>query len=160
MKGTIDGAEWVGPYDDEKLGFYKVAKFYHYPGWWEPCSTTGFIVNKEKFEGLPKHYREVLISATLEANNWVLAKYDAVNVPALKRLVANGAVLTPFTPEVMDACYNAANELYAEISATNPAFKELWDSHKAFRDDENLWWQIAEYTMDSYAIRYRNAQKG
>ena len=75
------------------------------------------------------------------------------------KLVASGAVLTPFTPEVMDACYKASHELYAEISAKNPAFKELWDSQKAFRDDANLWLQVAEYTMDSYAIRYRNAQK-
>ncbi|MBS0244335.1 MAG: TRAP transporter substrate-binding protein, partial [Proteobacteria bacterium] len=155
-KGTIDGAEWVGPYDDEKLGFYKVAKFYHYPGWWEPTSTTGFIVNREKFNALPKSYQEILTSASLEANNWVLAKYDTVNVAALKRLVGQGAVLTPFTPEVMDACKKAADELYDEIGGKNETFKELWASQKTFRDEVNLWWQIAEYTMDSYQIRYRN----
>ncbi len=158
-KGTIDGAEWVGPYDDEKLGFYKVAKFYHYPGWWEPNSTTGFIVNRDKYNELPKAYQEILASAVLEANNWVMAKYDAGNLAALKRVVAAGAVLTPFTPEVMDACQKAAHELYTEIGAKNPVFKELWESQKAFRDDANLWLQVAEYTMDSYSIRYRNAQK-
>src|SRR5690606_110346 len=124
-KGTIDGAEWVGPYDDEKLGFYKVAKFYHYPGWWEPSSTGGFIANAEKFKALPKAYQEVLTAVVLETNNWVATKYDAANPAALKRLVAAGAVLTPFTPEVMDACYKAAQDLYTELAGKNPWFKKL-----------------------------------
>jgi len=155
-KGTIDGAEWVGPYDDEKLGFYKVAKFYHYPGWWEPSSTTGFIANLEKWNGLPKLYREALTSACQEATNWVQAKYDASNAAALKRLASQGTVLQPFSPEVMDACYKAAQELYAELNQKNPAFKKLYESYKAFMDDGYLWHQVAHSTMDSYMIRYRN----
>ena len=155
-KGTIDGAEWVGPYDDEKLGFYKVAKVYHYPGWWEPSSTGGFIANKEKFAALPKLYQEALTSAVLEVNNWGGTKYDAVNPAALKRLVGGGAQLRPFSPEVMDACYKASQELYAEISKTNPAFKKIYDSYTAWMADGYLWHQVADYTMDSYMIRYRN----
>ena len=158
-KGTIDGAEWVGPYDDEKLGFYKVAKFYHYPGWWEPCSTNGTIINLDKWNSLPKVYQDVFKAATLEANGWVMSKYDAVNATALKRLAGAGAQLVPFSPEVMDACYKAAQELYGEVSAKNPWFKKLLDSHQAFAADGYLWHQIADYTMDSYMIRYRNAQK-
>src|SRR5882724_8218708 len=96
-KGTIDAAEWVGPYDDEKLGFVKVAKFYHYPGWWEPNSTTGFIANIDKFNSLPAAYKEALTSAVLESNNWVAGKYDSVNAAALKRLAGQGAVLQPFS---------------------------------------------------------------
>jgi len=155
-KGTIDGAEWVGPHDDEKLGFYKVAKFFHYPGWWEPSSCTGFIVNLEKWNALPKHYKEALTSACLETNNWVASKYDASNAAALKRLVAAGAVLQAFSPEVMDACYKAAQGLYAEISAKNAAFKKIYDSYTSFMADGYLWHQVADYTMDSYMIRYRN----
>jgi TRAP-type mannitol/chloroaromatic compound transport system substrate-binding protein len=155
-KGTIDGAEWVGPYDDEKLGFVKVAKFYHYPGWWEPNSTTGFIANIEQFNKLPPTYREALTSAVLEANNWVSAKYDAVNTAALKRLAGQGAVLQPFSQEIMDGCYKAANELYAELNKSNPAFKKVYDSYKSFQDDGYLWHQVADYTMEAYMIRYRN----
>jgi TRAP-type mannitol/chloroaromatic compound transport system substrate-binding protein len=155
-KGTIDAAEWVGPYDDEKLGFVKVAKFYHYPGWWEPTSTTGFIANLDKFNSLPPLYKEALTSAVLESNNWVAGKYDAVNASALKRLAGQGAVLQPFSPEVMDACYKAANELYAEINQTNPMFKKLYDSYTAFQSDAYLWHQVADYTMEAYMIRYRN----
>src|SRR6478736_6211167 len=92
-KGTIDGAEWVGPYDDEKLGFVKVARFYHYPGWWEGHSTNSLLINLDKWAALPKLYQEALRSATLETNGWGAAKYDAVNPPALKRVVGQGAVL-------------------------------------------------------------------
>jgi TRAP-type mannitol/chloroaromatic compound transport system substrate-binding protein len=159
-KGTIDGAEWVGPHDDEKLGFYKVAKFYHYPGWWEPSSTIGFIANTTKWNELPKIYKEALTSACLEANVWAPAKYDALNPPALKRVIAGGAVLRPFSPEVMDTCYQAAQGLYKELSEKNPSFKKIYDSYTAFMADGYLWHQIADYTMDSYMIRYRNQQKG
>jgi len=155
-KGTIDGAEWVGPYDDEKLGFVKVAKFYHYPGWWEPNSTTNFIASVEKYNALPKNYQQALQTACMETTMWVMSKYDAVNAAALKRLATQGAALTPFSPEIMDACYKAANELYAEINAKNPAFKKLYDSYMAFQNDGYLWHQITDYTMDSYMIRYRN----
>ncbi len=158
-KGTIDGAEWVGPYDDEKLGFVKVAKFYHYPGWWEPSSTTGFIVNNEKYAALPKLYKEVLTAACAEANNWMPAKYDSVNPQALKRLVGAGAVLKPFPPEVMDACWKAANELYKEIGEKNANFKKIYDSYVAFRADSVLWTSVADNTMDQYMIRYRNANQ-
>jgi TRAP-type mannitol/chloroaromatic compound transport system substrate-binding protein len=156
-KGTIDGAEWVGPYDDSKLGFHKVAKFYHYPGWWEPSSTSFFICNSDKYNALPKAYKEALQSACGEVNVWAQSKYDAVNATALKSLVAEGAQLTPFSLEVLDACWKAANELYTEIGQKNAAFKKIYDSYAAFRSDSYLWTQVADYTMDSYMIRVRNA---
>ncbi len=120
---------------------------------------SGFITNLAKYNELPAHYKAAIQAATMEATVWEMSKYDAVNASALKRLVGAGTQLTPFTPAVMDTCYKAAYELYAEISAKNPAFKKLYDSHKAFQDDAYLWHQIADYTMDSYMIRYRNAQK-
>ena len=157
-KGTLDGAEWVGPYDDEKLGFVRVAKFYHYPGWWEPSSTIGFLANSERFNSLPKLYQEALTSAALEANTWAASKYDAVNAGGLKKLAAQGAVLQPFSQEVMDGCYKAAQQLYAEINQTNPAFKKFYDSYKAFQDDGYFWQQVANYPMDAYSIRYRTTK--
>src|SRR6266581_6471668 len=89
-KGTIDAAEWVGPYDDEKLGFYKVAKFYYYPGWWEGGTEIDLFVNTKAWADLPKDYQAILESACHETNVDMVAKYDAVNPPALKRLLANG----------------------------------------------------------------------
>ncbi|OYU49082.1 MAG: ABC transporter substrate-binding protein [Rhizobiales bacterium PAR1] len=154
-KGTIDGAEWVGPYDDEKLGFNKVAPFYYYPGWWEGGPTVHAFFNLEKYNALPKQYQAALHAACTHANNWMQARYDAVNPAALKRLVAAGTQLRPFPLDVMEACLKASNELYAEISAKNPAFKKAIDSMIAFRNDEYLWWQVAEYTYDNFMIRAR-----
>ncbi len=150
-KGTIDAAEWVGPYDDEKLGFYKVAKYYYYPGWWEAGPELDLLVNIKAWEALPKEYQAILESACADANMWVLSKYDAVNPDALKRLVANGVQLRPFSNEIMAACYKAANEVYAETSAKNPKFKKVYDAMVKFRTDHVQWFSIAENRMDNFA---------
>ena len=124
-KGTIDAAEWVGPYDDEKLGFYKVAKYYYYPGWWEGGTTNHLIINLPKWNELPKSYQAIVQAAAGYANVEETAAYDARNPGALKRLVANGTQLRPFSQSVMEACLKASNEVNAETSATNPAYKKV-----------------------------------
>jgi TRAP-type mannitol/chloroaromatic compound transport system substrate-binding protein len=154
-KGTIDAAEWVGPYDDEKLGFYKVTKFYYYPGWWEGGTTNHLQINLQKWNELPKSYQSILRAAASAVNVEQLARYDARNPAALKRLVANGVQLRPFSQAVMEACLKASNEVNAETSAANPFYKKVLDSMNAFRNDEYLWWQVAEYTFDSFQIRAR-----
>ena len=154
-KGTIDAAEWVGPYDDEKLGFSKVAPFYYYPGWWEGGAALQFFINSAKWESLPKNYKAALESAAHFANTEMQAKYDARNPGALKQLVAAGTQLRPFPQEVMDACQKASNELYTETAASNAKFKKVYDAMMAFRNDEYLWWQVAEYSYDTYLIRSR-----
>ena len=152
-KGTIDAAEWVGPYDDEKLGFAKVAKYYYYPGWWEGNAMLHNFFNLDKWNALPASYKSILRSASAVANEWMIAKYDAANPGALRRLVASGAEMKPFSQPVLEACYKASNDIYAETSAKNPEFKKVYDSMAAFRGDEYLWWQVAEYTFDTFQIR-------
>jgi TRAP-type mannitol/chloroaromatic compound transport system substrate-binding protein len=154
-KGTIDAAEWIGPYDDERLGFQKVAQYYYYPGWWEGGAAIHFFINTEKWAALPKSYQSIVRSAAGLANVDMQANYDAKNPAALKRLVAGGAQLRPFPQEVMEVCLKAANELYAETSAKNADFKKIHDAMMAFRGDEYLWWQVAEYTYDNFMIRNR-----
>jgi TRAP-type mannitol/chloroaromatic compound transport system substrate-binding protein len=154
-KGTIDAAEWVGPYDDEKLGFYKVAPYYYYPGWWEGGTQVHVFINLERWNALPPAYKSIIRTAADMTNVWMTAKYDTANPAALKRLLVGGAQLRPFPPAVMDACLKAANEVYAEISATNAEFKRLWEHILAFRNDQYLWWQVAEYTYDTFMIRSR-----
>ena len=154
-KGTIDAAEWVGPYDDEKLGFQKVAQFYYYPGWWEGGAMLHNFINLAKWNSLPKSYQAIVRSASALANEWMMAKYDVVNPGALKKLVANGAQLRPFSQPVMEACYKAAQEVYAETTAKNADFKKIYDHMVAFRGDSYLWWQVAEYTNDTFLIRAR-----
>ena len=138
-KGTIDAAEWVGPYDDEKLGFVKVAKYYYYPGWWEGTGQGHNIMNIEKWNALPKHYQAAIETASYDTFTWVTGKYDYVNPPALKRLLVAGAILKPFPQEVLEACYNAANEIYADLSKTNPHFNKMYTSLTAFRDESVAW---------------------
>jgi TRAP-type mannitol/chloroaromatic compound transport system substrate-binding protein len=155
-KGTIDAAEWVGPYDDEKLGLYKIAQYYYYPGWWEGGAMIHNFVNLAKWNALSPNYQSILTTAASMANEWMQAKYDAENPQALKRLVAGGAQLRPFPPAVMDACLKAALEVYGEVSASNAMFKKVWDSYLPFRNDQYLWWQVAELSYDSYMVRNRN----
>ncbi|PWC75477.1 TRAP transporter substrate-binding protein [Azospirillum sp. TSH64] len=151
-KGTIDAAEWIGPYDDEKLGFNKVAKYYYYPGWWEGGLNVSLLVNKQQWDQLPKQYKAVLEAACFEANLTMNAKYDAENPAALRRLVAGGAQLRPFPREVMEACYKAATELYEETAKTNPKFAKIYEPWKKFRDDEYLWFRVAENSFDNFAF--------
>jgi TRAP-type mannitol/chloroaromatic compound transport system substrate-binding protein len=154
-KGVIDAAEWIGPYDDEKLGLAKVTKFYYYPGWWEGGPSLHLFINLAKWNELPKSYQAAVLNASTYANTWMQARYDVQNPPALKRLVAGGVQLRPFPYEVMDACLAAAKQLYAEISAKNADFKKIIELMTSFRDDEYLWWQVAEYTYDTFMIRAR-----
>jgi len=151
-KGTIDATEWVGPYDDEKLGFNKVAKYYYYPGWWEGGPQLSALCNIDAFNKLPKAYQAVFEAACHEANTWMVAKYDAQNPAALKRLISSGTQLRAFPRSVMEASLKAAYELYAETSAKNPKFKKVYDSWLPFRDEEILWWRIAENTFDNFMI--------
>jgi TRAP-type mannitol/chloroaromatic compound transport system substrate-binding protein len=154
-KGALDACEWAGPYDDEKLGFHKVAQYYYYPGWWEGGPMLHNFINLERWNALPPAYKSIVRTASSMANEWMQAKYDAGNPAALKRLLAGGAQLRAFPPAVMDASLRAALDLYAETARTNADFKKVLDAMVAFRNDEYLWWQVAELSYDSYLVRNR-----
>ncbi|CFP67344.1 periplasmic solute-binding protein [Bordetella pertussis] len=149
-KGTIDAAEWIGPYDDEKLGFHKVAKNYYFPGWWEGTLQVSLYVNQDVYNQLPKHYQAALAQAAAAATNDMIAKYDAENPAALRRLVAEGAQLKAFPKSVMEACYTQAQAVYKEFSEKDPMFKRVYDSMVAFRDNEIPWFRVAEGSYDGF----------
>jgi TRAP-type mannitol/chloroaromatic compound transport system substrate-binding protein len=151
-KGTVDGAEWVGPYDDEKLGFNKVAQYYYYPGWWEGGPMLMVLINEKKWNELPKTYQAALRAACGEANAWMPAKYDAQNPEALRRLVAGGTKLRPFPKSVMEASEKASYELYEELKAKSEHWKRVYPGWKKFRDEQFLWFRVAESTYDNYAF--------
>ncbi|MBB4063028.1 TRAP transporter substrate-binding protein [Gellertiella hungarica] len=158
-KGAIDAAEFVGPYDDQKLGFEKVAKYYYYPGWWEGGPVVHAFINLEKWNSLPKHYQAALTDACAFANTNMMARYDMKNPQALKQLVANGAELRPFSQEILEACYAAALSVYEEISASNATFKKIYDDQLAFKKDAYLWMQLSEYTFDTFMMIQQRAGK-
>lgn len=149
-KGTIDACEWVGPYDDEKLGFNKVAKYYYYPGWWEGASWGNLYIGTKAWEALPPAYKKMVETASAAVSQWMVAKYDAGNPPALKRLVASGTILKAFPRPVMEACFDATWKYYDEVAAKNAGFKKILDSLIPFRKDQNLWFRVAEFNFDSF----------
>ncbi|MBP9219648.1 MAG: TRAP transporter substrate-binding protein [Sterolibacterium sp.] len=149
-KGTIDAAEWVGPYDDLKLGFNKVAPHYYYPGWWEGGPQLSLYVNQKAFDGLSSEYKAVISAASAYAHIDMQAKYDGKNAASLRQLVAGGTKLHRFPKDVMDAAFKSAMEVYAELNASNPAWKKIYDDYSAFRRDANLWFRFSEAAFDDF----------
>ncbi|TMH83421.1 MAG: twin-arginine translocation signal domain-containing protein [Betaproteobacteria bacterium] len=151
-KGTIDAAEWVGPYDDEKLGFNKVAQHYYYPGFWEGGPTLLTLVNEKKWNELPKSYQAALTAACGEANAWMPAKYDAQNPAALRRLIGSGTKIHPFSRSILEAAEKASYELYEELKAKSKHWARVYPGWKKFRDEQYLWFRVAESTFENYSF--------
>ncbi|MCE5262494.1 MAG: TRAP transporter substrate-binding protein DctP [Deltaproteobacteria bacterium] len=149
-KGTIDAVEFVGPYDDYKLGFYKVAPNYYYPGWWEGSANTDLYINVKAYEALSAEYKAMIEAASGYAYVMMQSNYDVKNPVALKQLVAAGAKLHRFPKDVMDAAFREANALYAELSAKNPRWKKIYDDFAKFRADQNMWFRFAEASFDDF----------
>ncbi|MBI1907514.1 MAG: TRAP transporter substrate-binding protein DctP [Rhodocyclales bacterium] len=149
-KGTIDATEWVGPYDDLKLGFHKVAPFYYYPGWWEGGAQLSLYVGDKAFNGLSKEYQSIVRQAASDAHITMQAKYDALNPTALKQLIAEGAKLNRFPKDVMDAAFKASREVYAELNDKNPNWKKIYADYSRFQADAYQWAPIAEGSFDQY----------
>lgn len=149
-KGTIDAVEWVGPYDDQKLGFYKVAKYYAYPAWWEGGPQLSLYVNNKAFAALSPENKAIIEAAASYAHVDMQAKYDAKNPQALKELVAGGTQLFRLPKDSMDAAFKVSEALYAELSAKNPAWKKIYADYSAFRKEQNQWFRFAEAGFDSY----------
>ncbi|MFZ5567383.1 MAG: TRAP transporter substrate-binding protein [Pseudomonadota bacterium] len=149
-KGTLDATEFVGPYDDQKLGFNKVAPFYYYPGWWEGGAELEFFINKKAYAALSPEFQAIVDAATAVAARDMTAKYDAKNPEAIKRLVAAGTKLKPFPKAVMDAGFKAAMEVFAEHEAKSPEFKKIHQDMRAFQRDQILWERFSEYRFNSY----------
>ena len=149
-KGTIDAAEWIGPYDDLKLGFYKVAKNYLYPGWWEGRPELDLFVNQKAYNALSPEYKAIVEMAASHAHINMQAMYDAKNPPALKELVGKGAKLQGFPKDVMEAAFKAANQIYSELSASNPSWKKVYTDWYKFRNDDILWFRFADNEFDRF----------
>ena len=149
-KGTIDAAEWVGPYDDQKLGFNKVAPNYYYPGWWEGGPQLTLFVNTKAHEGLTPEYKAIIEAASAQAHIDMQARYDARNPIALKQLVGAGTKLFRFPKDVMEGAFKEAMALYSELNASNPAWKKIYEDYAAFRRDANLWFRFTEAGFDDF----------
>ncbi len=152
--GAIDAAEWVGPYDDEKLGFHKAASFYYYPGWWEPGPSLEVQINLDEWNNLPQEYQEIVKTAAFEANATMMARYDAKNPGALAKLQSEADItLLPFPDDVMAASEEASFELYDEFAAQDTDFASILGEWMTFRDAIQTWFGYAETAMLNYAAK-------
>lgn len=154
-KGTIDAAEWVGPYDDEKLGFYKVAPFYGYPGYWEGGPQLDFYINTKAYGGLSAEYKAIVEAAATHAHVVMQSRYDVRNPAALKRLVAGGTKLFRFPRDVLDGAFKASQDIYSELSASNPAWRKIYADQSAYRRDAHLWFRFSEAGFDDFMQQQR-----
>jgi len=149
-KGTIDATEWVGPYDDQKLGFNKVAPYYYYPGWWEGGPQLALYVNTKAWAALSPEYKAMVENAAAHAHTVMQARYDAKNPAALKQLVAGGTKVLRFPKDVMEGAFKEAMVLYSELNASNPAWKKIYEDYAKFRADQTLWFRFAEAGFDDF----------
>jgi TRAP-type mannitol/chloroaromatic compound transport system substrate-binding protein len=148
--GAIDATEWVGPYDDEKLGLNKIAKFYYYPGWWEPGATLEVQINLNEWNKLPPQYQDAIKTAAYESNMTMLARYDARNNEALQRLLSNGTQVRPYSEEILQAAQQASFELYDNFAAKDADFKAVYEPWKQFRDRIYAWDKLNEGSFTNF----------
>jgi TRAP-type mannitol/chloroaromatic compound transport system substrate-binding protein len=154
-KGTIDAAEWIGPYDDQKLGLNKVAPYYYYPGWWEGGLQLDLYINQKAYDALSAENKVIIEAATAFAHVETQAKYDVKNPNALKQLVGAGAKLRPFPADVMAEAFRQSMALYEELNAKNENWRKVYADYAKFRSDQNLWFRFTEATFD----RFMQSQK-
>jgi TRAP-type mannitol/chloroaromatic compound transport system substrate-binding protein len=149
-RGTIDAAEWVGPYDDEKLGLNKAAQYYYYPGWWEPGPSLDVLINKSQWEKLPNEYQAIFQEAVRSANLLMLSRYEALNSIALKKLLDGGTILKAFSPEILQVAQQTSQELLDDFASKDAQFKEIYDQWQKFRKQIFTWNAINELSYTKF----------
>jgi TRAP-type mannitol/chloroaromatic compound transport system substrate-binding protein len=151
-RGTIDATEWVGPYDDEKLGFHRIARNYYYPGWWEPGPSLSFLVGNDAWERLPATYQAIFRAAAGVAATTMQARYDAKNPPALERLLAAGVTLRPFSDDIMAAARDASRDIMAGMAARDAQYRKIHEHWDAFRKGAFSWFGTSERAFMDFAM--------
>jgi TRAP-type mannitol/chloroaromatic compound transport system substrate-binding protein len=151
-RGTIDATEFVGPHDDERLGFFRVARFYYAPGWFEPAARLHFMSNKRAYDALPQQYKEALMIACSDADADMVSRYDHLNPIALRRLVAQGTQLRFYPREILQLAWRSNEALMADLAGQNQRFRTIWDSYRPYRAEEFQWFRVAENSYDNFAF--------
>jgi TRAP-type mannitol/chloroaromatic compound transport system substrate-binding protein len=156
-RGAIDATEWVGPHDDEKLGFQRIARYYYYPGWHEPGVTLTLMVNRRAFDQLPDAYKHVLEVAAAEENAGMMQRYDTSNPPALQRLIADGVDVRRCPDDIMHAAWRESNSLLEGLSAQHAQFRRIYEPWKRFREESFRYFDISEQAYSAFAFRQLQA---
>lgn len=151
-KGVVDAAEWVGPYDDEKLGFHKVAKYYYYPSFWEGAYLGHLFINLDRWNSLPASYQRIIELGAVNITAWMMARRDVRNPPALRRMLASGVQLRPFSPEIRGAAFEASARVCAALSQSNSRFKALYETIVSLRREQYEWQQVSDLAFDEAMV--------
>lgn len=154
-KGRLDAVEFVGPYDDQKLGFGKLAPYYYYPGWWEGGAELAYFINAKVFAALTPELRAMVEAAAALAAKDLTAKYLASNPAALKKLLSERVQPRAFPRELMDAGFKAVMATMAEHEAKSTQFKKIHRSMRSFQHDQLLWDRFSEFRYASYMSAVR-----
>jgi TRAP-type mannitol/chloroaromatic compound transport system substrate-binding protein len=149
QSGAIDGAEWVGPYNDLALGFYQVCRYYYSPGYHEPGPALQLTVNEQAWRSLPSDLQAIVRAAADAATTDMYAEYTARSGPALRTLVQKHGVTVRSLPEdVLIACGEKSNEVLNEIHAgdtsPNRIVRRIIEDFLAFRKDVMPWTRVGE----------------
>ena len=142
---------WTGPYDDEKLGLAKAARFYYYPGWWEPGPTLAALVNQQAWRKLPSDYQAMFTTACYEANLTMLSRYDTRNGAALQRLLKGGTELVAYDESILKAAQEAAFQLYNDNAAKDPGFRDLFEKWQGFRQELYTWNNVNQFSFARFS---------
>ena len=144
-RGVIDATEWVGPLHDLRLGLYKAAKYYYYPGWHEPGTYLEYFFNKKAFDALPKDLKHIIDAACVENEHWVLSQFEAQNGAALQELInVHKVELVQFPAEVLQKLSKMAGEVNEEEAAKTPIAKKVNEAFKKFAKVVGTWGTVSE----------------
>jgi len=144
-RGTIDATEWVGPYHDLRLGLYRAAKHYYYPGWHEPGPTLELTINKTAWEGLPKHLQLIVENAATASNLWMLSEFEAKNLEALDTLKNKYKVkVEEFPQDVISTLRTLTTQTLEEESDKDATFKKIYQAYQDFSKGNSAWNEISE----------------
>lgn len=158
QSGAIDATEWVGPFNDLSLGFYKAAKYYYWPGMHEPGTQIEITVDKKKFEALPKDVQQIFAWCCSDENLRQTAEFNARNGEALEILVRqHGTQLRRFPNDVLTAYGKAAGEVIAELRESGDAMtKKVVESFLKARREQMAWSRIGEQEfMNARLLDYK-----
>ncbi|NJK36046.1 MAG: TRAP transporter substrate-binding protein DctP [Oscillatoriales cyanobacterium SM2_2_1] len=151
-RGEVDAAEWQNPYDDEKLGLHRVAKFYYYPGWWEPGLSNYMIVNRQAWQNLSRTYQEILRATAAEAGMKMLADYNSNNAAALDRLVAGGTQIRAFSTEFLQSAYQGTIAVLEEQAQRDREFRRIYGPWRKFRAQIYQWNRVNELSFEKFTF--------
>ena len=144
-RGTIDAAEWIGPFHDERLGLYRAAKNYYYPGWHEPGTNLELTINQAVWQKLPKRLHVVVRAVAAEVGVWCLHEFEAQNGPALERLKKQYRVsLRAFPSDFLKSMKKHSKDVIEELANSDAVSRKIYQSYQTFEKNIQPWSKVGE----------------